>query len=331
MSKSFSGVAVLVLASLVVAACGGGGDDDGGGSGGGGISSKPMTKEEYAAAFAKAFCTGSEQCCEKYGAASDVPNDCEASLTASVLKRISEHDAVAGVEFDQVRAGECIAWIEKLLKQCTQTTSEKAAYAQACEGVFAGGLEENEVCTDSLQCSGHESDALECQVFAPPEGAVSWRCQKPAAPVGRGTRGEGCVGTCWTTFDGIYCFGGVATAGSKQCWVDDGLFCDASSKCVDAVSVGGACDSSKFCVSAAWCQSGKCVEKGRVGDPCDPTVSAWTCGQGAYCEAATTMCAAQGDAGASCKDPESCKSGLCLYGRCMPEDAFIQDVMCAEK
>ena len=101
------------------------------------------------------------------------------------------------------------------------------------------------------------------------------------------------------------------------CRVADGLFCDGDTDaCTRFKAIGEACDGSRDC-GAAICQSGKCVARKAIGEPCMGGFLNTECVEGAFCQESSMTCAAQLAHGAACMDNDMCKSNDCVNGMCM--------------
>jgi hypothetical protein len=108
-----------------------------------------------------------------------------------------------------------------------------------------------------------------------------------------------------------------------------GLSCQ-SGICADGHKLGEACSEiENDCAAPNHCAfaTNKCVPPGKVGDACTGTYSLepWECESGLGCDAfGTSTCVPLIENGGTCKGPELCKSGVCVYsggdtGTCQPK------------
>lgn len=321
-----------VLASMAAAACGG--TTEGGKGGGGGssvVSEGPVAQDQLPQKYADAICDNSAPCCQKYGYQYDATK-CSEGMRGELEKEIGN---VQGVTYDAAKAGECVAWVKKIVTQCIVSDAEVEAMKKSCAAVWKGSKAEGEPCGNDVECAGADTGTVECnETFV--DGGFSGTCTKSTtAEAPRGVKGSSCNSTCFSSTYGSECSGGGGTGGSgptpgpAECWVDDGLQCDeATYTCIDLVAEGQPCSWSDFCVKSAWCNSGTCAPKSPVGGDCASAMMSSACVDGAWCDEGTKKCAAQVGDGAACTSYAQCTTGRCANGKCIPGNVVVEEEVC---
>lgn len=141
-----------------------------------------------------------------------------------------------------------------------------------------GGLDDDASCIDDAQCK-----STWC---AKADNQICGKCAKLS------TAGSACVST------------GTKDDGSADVKCSRGFTCG-SAGCAKPGLLGDTCNDSAPCSLGLACFMGKCAQAGKPGSKCDPmgtTQPACDILQGAYCNPATSVCAAFGVA----KPGESC-------------------------
>jgi len=324
-----------VVASALTLACSG--TTEGGNGGGGGstiVSEGPVAQDQLPQKYADAICNNSGPCCQKYGFPYDA-SKCSAGLRAELEKDLGEIAAVQGVAYDAAKAGECVAWVKKIVTQCIVNEADVEAMQKTCSAVWKGSRKEGEACTTDSQCAGADTGQVECnETFV--DGGFSGTCTKPTTSQAvRGVKGSACNSTCYSSTYGSECSGGGGTGGGgptpgpAECWIDDGLQCDdATYTCVDLVAEGQPCSWSDFCVKSAWCNSGTCTPRSPVGGECAAAMMTTACVDGAYCDEGTKKCVAQVPEGSPCTSGEQCATSRCESNKCIPRNVIVEDEIC---
>ncbi len=337
MKKVYAGAVWCAVVAIVVAACGGSTEEGGGGGtasggGAGAVSSGPVAQDQFAQKYADAICNNAATCCQQYGMPFNGAK-CSAGFKGDLEEELAEVGKTAGVSYDAARAGECIAMVEKIVKQCVVSEADGAAMQSVCGAVWKGSKAEGEACSSDFECAGAETGTVECNETYVDGGFVG-ACEK-ATPAVRGKAGDACSSTCTSTAGGSECSGGggsggsTGTPGPAECWVDDGLQCGYPSyTCVELVPEDQPCSFSDLCVTSAWCKNGTCVAKSQVGGECDYATMGSACVAGAYCDQTAKKCAAQVAEGAACTESEQCATGRCEEGKCIPRNAVAGDDIC---
>lgn len=296
--EDYMNISRLAPAFLVVLgiSCGGG-DSPGGG--------EPVALE----AFTETYCDILKPCC----AQANLPStgaQCRAFIGA--FGSAQKYDPQAG--------GDCLAETRAAVQagKCGSATLN----TPACDRVFAatGGTKQpGEACTEDGDCAPSPEGNVDCTSSYSP-GAETRQCQVRI----KGKEGDNpCVGTVEGGVTIYYGSGNTSPAIPPRgylCHVDEGLFCDSSTRaCTRIKNVGAPCTGqpSHECVATAYCDtvSKACAERKPVGAACTSILHP-QCVEGAYCHETMRTCALQGDVGAACTRREQCRIGPCVNGKC---------------
>lgn len=301
--------------SLCIAACGGsssGGSSDStgagaGGAGGGGVPTvkgSPVARADFAATYAKAFCSSIAGCCAAKSFPYDGPK-CEVYLTG-LLGTVYPDDP-SQLDYDPVAAGDCIATAASYISTCKDDGGPPPA---VCDQMFTGKVPEGGTC----KFSGN--------VCAPVAGADVSCDYDPATKAGKcavkpvGKAGDGCGSSCTRHPSGDTSCTGFGSAGSgpmpgkAECYSNDGLYCDGSVyQCKPTAKLGEACTSTEGCLVDTFCDAGKCAPPLALGAKCSFSS---LCANG-YCDNATQACVPKKKDTATCQSSSECQSGECNY------------------
>jgi len=161
MNIGFSKATWCAVATILVVACSGsteegGSAGTGSGGGAGAVSSGPIAQDQFAQAYTDAICNNAAPCCQKYGMPFNGAK-CSAAFRAEFDKDFGKIAATPGVSYDAAKAGECIAWVEKITKLCAVTEADAVAMQSACGAVWRGSKGEGEACSSNYECSGADT------------------------------------------------------------------------------------------------------------------------------------------------------------------------------
>ena len=220
------------LGSLLLCACSG--NDD----------SKPRTREEFCADWAKAACT------------TETISACQAaSAEACHLKQQAFCIGIVPVDFSDARGDACIKAVAAAYKDADLTGSELATVlelAAPCDAIVRGPAGLGEDCSTNRDCDG--SKGYECVLHA---DNATGTCQVPEL-VGAGQKCAALQQTCGSGFycDGKNCIAvkdvGESCSSDYEC--GELALCANDSSCTAKSAVGAACS------IGAECSSGVCYE-----------------------------------------------------------------------
>lgn len=170
--------------------------------------------------------------------------------------------------------------------QCTVRTRQTCTTILGATGTGTTPAAIN-TCTSAYQ--GAACNAL----FA---GAVPDACKAPGGTLTDGTAcgdDSQCVNrNCSRTTDPVcgHCAprGGAGSACVQSGDCLEGLFCNATGKCVEPAKQGAVCSATTTCQPDLACQNGKCDAPLALGAPCDPAASACNALEGHQCGASKT-------------------------------------------
>ena len=275
---------------------------DSGGSGAPDSGLGPIALEDFPARFAESLCSNIGPCCQEEGHPHDAAA-CHAAAEAPPMREVMRVQA-EGRPYDAAAARTCVDTMAFLARTCYGADLFDL-FEKACVPVFRGNLPEGALCTFAEECTTTGG----CGSL---DGGPN-RCARGVGPQ-RAKAGDRCMSTCMrsSTSGGIDCTipgPGAPPPSSDQCYVEDGLFCEASTYvCRPTPLLGQACMGSP-CGGDAYCESGACVAK-RTSGPC----SDWgeSCASTAYCDRATWQCHPRKARGESCSGSVECAVGdLC--------------------
>lgn len=204
--------------------------------------------------------------------------ECEQAITGAFADK--------NVTWDEEAAAECVRSFQKIV-------SDSRDFPAGCAKMLLGTLKEGAACRARFTCA----PGLYCANTATQGGT----CKK--LPVA----GEACEAP---TPIPDFLFGGEHPTCAS------GLYCNRT--CQTKVAKGGSCQSAwRACVSGTTCLDDTCQELGRDGAPCsteDHCAAGFNCAKSA--EAERGKCVPKGRAGEPCTDASSCR-GICTANKCV--------------
>lgn len=133
--------------------------------------------------------------------------------------------------------------------------------------------------------------------------------------------GEACTHTCTQDGASTSCFGsGGGGDVERQCYSNDGGYCDAMGMCAALKVEGEACTSSTECVDTLRCDTdaGACAPRLPEGESCFGD----ECAEGLFCGGEPRACTALKAIDEACEFSDECASGACDGERCTDEGSF---------
>jgi len=264
---------VLFLATSVCSSSGGGGGDVvwSDTSGVPPASGPPVQLAQYCARYVDLACSTATRC-DCYAAIGGNEALCRVFLAERCDEDVTDRVEAGDVTFDATRAGQCLAAIERAVKDCALSDQDVALYlASHCEDFLIGARHAGEPCDDDDACV----PPLECRDDV---------CTALPGP------GEACL-------DGYDCA--------------DEAYCDDDRVCRTYVGPGGACAGRDWvCDDDLYCDSrgDTCQPYLRAGQPCDH--ASWACDDDLHCVEATRVCARYPGVGAPCTADGFCDDDL---------------------
>jgi hypothetical protein len=238
-----------------------------------------ISVDDFARAFANAFCDNIGPCCTRAGFSHDLP-DCHAKVEARVRPGIDRDRNHPNLIYDGAAARSCIDIYTAALQSCRSAGKT----IERCDAIFVGRLEPGQACANDAECSPGSS----CRPTG--NGAeVVCTLQKPSA---HGKLGDTCIKTC-TVPDGGWI--DAIDPSPPACYTSDGLYCSGIQKCATNPAIDGPCTS--ICANDAFCDNGVCAAK-RTSGSCNPFNGA--CADVAYCDSATQQCMLRKMTGQTC-------------------------------
>lgn len=246
-----------------------------------GGSALPGAPADFAARAATAFCSGLRGCCAAANIAF-AETACESAALTSLPPRIVPQGRVV---WDPAAGERCIAAYAALGSTCAPTLADRAAFAPACDRLFAPTVQPGEICQYDEECVDIGGARAVCRADGVNPSDLRICSEDPnRRPTQHGRAGDPCSESC-TVPELDDCSGGPAPAGSVNaaCYASEGFACDF--------------------VSAT------CVALSTVGQPCGQG-----CGGGSYCDG--TICVEQKPDGAACEASNECATWACSGGGC---------------
>lgn len=247
---------------------------------------EPIPRDEYMAAYIRAFCESELRCC---GA------DAHSDLDTCILtwgQGGSDHLGLNGaVSYDPLAAAACVDATRR--RKCVWPPE-----VPICGSVIAGTLAEGDSCVATSECAQVIGRELACR-----DGVCANVRRK---------LGEPCSQTCMEQTMLVSC--GTHTV-LGNCYTKDGLYCRvADSVCAQLIAPGQPCDDYASCGDEydAACSSGVCEKVPKLGEAC--TQKGGICNKGAYCDGHS--CQLKKVMGAACELSWDCQDGACRDGRC---------------
>lgn len=318
------GVLLALCAVLFVAGCGGGES-----------ASQPSSVHEAVETFsqfvADVDCDIARICCAEDGYPHDT-SACRVEAAAQASSALRDRLKGLSVTVNEAALAEC----ERELDQARFCGG--FIDAQSCEDIFLGTRDVGESCEDTLDCPGarrHQCVNGICVRRPAPGESCDGRalCQGPlvesdcrrhpmnpsegiCALDSRAAEGEPCAVTCFENGSCSGTAGFEATTGEwPECFNEDGLYCNAASRCVKVLPLGSPCEVGA-CGIGAWCQDGTCAPAGAEGDPC----RAGTCQKGLFCDPPVSRLSGEGSPPAFCRptlpDGAPCTDGSVCEREC---------------
>jgi hypothetical protein len=208
----------------------------------------------------KAYCAAARSCCAQAGISTTELSDCETQApTHADLTRLVD---MGEMTIDVTAIPACEAAYRQAATTCTT-----AQILTACRGMFVGLQGENEPCSDGLACKSTGEPQV-C-VFVGSSSTLG-SCQR----IVHGTAGGPCGSTCWSSED---CWDEVSTTSTIEaavtfCFEADGLFCPGypPRTCVPLTAIGESCIiDTPVCGSLNYCDSSStCRPAATLGQPC---------------------------------------------------------------
>jgi hypothetical protein len=264
--------------------------------------SGPVSAGEFARAFADAWCSGLDPCCESSEYSFD-PAQCRASVSASIDATVKAQSARPNVTFDETVAGTCIEAQRTRFGVCEDEDLFRSGNA-ACLGLFRGTVALGGACMEDAECSPVSGKSVAC------DAGVCAIDERPAVeslpdPVGVG---EACSQTCVDDQYGTSCYyADLAASPAGGCYQSDGLGCSQTTlKCERLPKLGEACMDGR-CPVDTYCAGGICVA-GKATGPC-PSLE--QCLQTSRCDIDTMTCIPKKPNGSACNDLTECLSSTC--------------------
>jgi hypothetical protein len=272
----------------------------------------PLTVQDYADAYAHAFCDHYDACCRAYGLTPDASR-CVARVSAQMQTNI-ELALGANERFDPAAAGVCVAALGEVAPACF-ATPQQAKRLDVCRRAFvaSGTAAPGESCATDLDCAPSPNGVVSCIGYSMSFGEgtdagweTKWQCQLRSAP-----------------YDGAPC--GFAFSGSPAAVVgacdstdhDPSYTCDPSTNtCVPRRQVGELCNVSDDCVLTAFCNPNQlCAPRVPVGSLCSGDAPS-ECEPISFCDLSNDTCAVKRPDGVACEGDEQCAGGHCGANRC---------------
>lgn len=251
--------------------------------------------------LAPVYCAKLEDCCSATGTV-DPQNDCKTFMGTFGGLEMQHLVDDGQVKFDTDAAAACLSALKAMDNVCGDTGG-----SADCAGAFIGLVADGGACTSDSACAAPGGGIAECEIAGEDEKGT---CNAhPRLKVG-----QTCDRDCHGTTDTYSCFTLDAAPGKGDCFLEDGLRCDAATfKCVALATDGGACQSSSDCAQGLYCTSPDavcrplvavggactadsdcvenicdeahtCVAPLSVGATCDTNAFSNVCGSGAWCD-----------------------------------------------
>ncbi|MBK8261239.1 MAG: hypothetical protein IPK80_07835 [Nannocystis sp.] len=232
--------------------------------------------------IARAWCDHAVEC----GTYKNISTCMEATYSEPAESYLTVAIDAGRIDYDGAQASRCVRAIRAL--KCRRGEETDAVDA-ACAGIFSGAVPPDEPCMIAGECVGQNS------VCGRPPGCSGeccpGECRYRPGPL---ALGEACArdsecerdAFCWLAGDEPRCAAipeaGYSCAGHGRC--DRDSFCDANT-CQRRGSNGDPCQGSDQCEPDTYCGAGgRCTERARDGDPCDPDYGDEGCLDGdTYC------------------------------------------------
>lgn len=266
----------------------------------------PVPAEGFVASYAHALCDDLARCCTEnaYGFDADA---CLAVAQGRAQEDFVSPGKVAGLRYDPVAAGECVARTRQASQTCEPRFARNSLVNDPCQWIYTGGKKPGESCAESNDCAASEEGLVEC---------VSWSV---ALPDGGSSKGEQCtLFRPATAGDSCDYAGPTHPSIVGACYEGLGaLRCDPGTKTCQAARTLGASCTSGTCVEGAFCDTvngaDKCEPKRIAGQACREDTD---CAAELYCDRVAQACAAKKAAGALCQAWWECTSMMCEGSKC---------------
>ena len=217
----------------------------------------PVAAEDFASAFAHAYCNGLGSCCSSAGLAHDGAA-CITTMTAEAEHRFTPAPPLR--KYDPLSAGQCIVEVKALWPTCRTSPAAENKVKGACDRIFLGTVAVGGACQSDLDCAQASQGPVLCE--------INVNMPVPPAPIcvvdPPGQLDEPCLGGA--PYDPATPFPHRTCAPS--------LYCDrAVNRCLTRHGEGEDCNSSVLCDSTLWCHStgpttGACEKVVALGLPC---------------------------------------------------------------
>lgn len=299
----------------------------------------PVQVADYCARYADVACTAGLACgcLDEAGGSQSL---CEAYVAADCQTEVAEPVARGALAFDAVRAGQCIAAIQRIVADCVLSDTDVELYlASHCEDFTTGRLQAGAACTDDgecvtpLECRSEACTAL--PIAGQPCLAGSACADRHFCDSGHVCRAEiaadgSCEGEATGCGDDLYCDNRTSTcqpdivlggACAHATWACDGdLYCDDRvGTCQPYATAGQSCAHASWaCAAHLKCNTSTslCEPYPGVGQSCADTSG--ECAPDLYCDA-SAVCRSPGPVGATCAHDAECQSDSCSDGVCSNE------------
>lgn len=247
------------------------------------------------AQYGQLMCTAIELCCAEAGLTFN-PSFCQLL--------VSSPGAGAGVTYDAVAAGECLAELRDPGIECGVTPE-----MPACDRVYTGSLPLGAACTSDAECAPSTDGDVACDLS-----------DEICSLTRRGAAGDVCSSSCQELQpDGWFCLGAGESSlpdyEQVQCFREDGLSCS-SGVCSPLAALGESCSSDTNCVTGTYCDFAlqTCAALADLGESC----ASLGCVEGAFCSPASSCEQAKAE-GEPCTTDDECLSSNCDAGSCGPD------------
>jgi hypothetical protein len=289
----------------------GAGGSGGAGAGGGGTGGSVAV--DFIADLVSAICDNIVDCCFIEGLPFDAAA-CQAVVETASDAFVPSDENLA--TFSPDAALTCLDAAIAVASSCPQTPELFREFMKTCDAVFVGHVPPGQVCQESHDCAP-PADGLGTCDFG--------RCRQLV----RGKLAEPCVATFYP--DPLGGWSWVSDQPNPpftmtMCDVSEGLLCDLDSPtptCRGLMVLGEGCSGTGDCLPGLYCHyvntpgGSTCAQQGALGEACDPNdMAPDPCVDGAFCDAATALCAATKPVGAACSENPECQSRSCDDGTC---------------